>query len=71
MQFANGKLEDVGMSDTPECSPYFNEYQNTVMFPDLDKEVMPEVGDDYVHASMMLPCISQIVHSSVSTYKQD
>ncbi len=38
-----------------------------MMFPDLDEEVTPEVGDEYVHASVMLPCV---VHGTVRAFKQ-
>ncbi len=40
-------------------------------FPDLDEEVIPEVGDEYVHASIMLPCRSQMMCGMVQACKQD
>ena len=40
-------------------------------FPDLDKEIMPEVGDEYVHALVMLPRGSQMTCGTVKVRKQD
>ncbi len=39
------KLEEVGIPNTPEYIPYSDEDQNEKMFPDLDEDIMPEVGD--------------------------
>ncbi len=41
------------------------------MFPDLDEEVTPEAGDEYVHALVMLPRRSQLVCGTVRARKQD
>ncbi len=38
--------------------------------PDLDEEVAPEVGDKYVHVSVMLPCGSQMMHGTVKAHKK-
>ncbi len=65
------ELEEVGIPDTPEYLPYFDEDQNETTFPDLDEEVTPEVGDEYVHTSIMLPCGSQLVCGTVKVHKRD
>ncbi len=65
------KLEEVGIPDTPEYLLYSDEDQNETTFPDLDEEVTPEVGDKYVHASMMLPRGSQLMHGTMKVRKQD
>ncbi len=60
-KLTRAELEEVGIPDTPEYLPYSDEDQNETTFPDLDEEVTPEVGDKYVHASMMLPHGSQMM----------
>ncbi len=40
-------------------------------FPDLDEEVTPEVGDKYVHASVMLCHGIQMMHDTVITREWD
>ncbi len=41
------ELKEVSISDTPENVLYTNEDQNETTFPDLDEEVMPELGNEY------------------------
>ncbi len=65
------KLEEVGIPDTPEYLPYSDEDQDDTMLSDLDDQVTPEVGDEYVHASVMLPRGSQLVRDTVKAQKQD
>ncbi len=65
------KLEEVGIPNTPESLPYSDEGQNETMFPDLDEEVTPEVGDKYVDASVMLPHGSQLMQGTVKARRQD
>ncbi len=38
-------------------------------FPDLDEEVTPEAGDEYVHASVMLLCGSQMMQGTAKAHK--
>ncbi len=64
-------LEEVGVLDTPEYLPYVDEDQKEMTFPDLDDEVTPEAGDEYVHASIMLLCGSQMMQGTVKALKQD
>ncbi len=64
-KLTHAKLEEVDIPDTPECVPYADEDQNKTTFPDLDEEVTPEVGDEYVHALVKLLHGSQIMHSTV------
>ncbi len=40
-------------------------------FPDLDKEITPEAGDECVHASGMLPLGGQMMCGTAQTHKQD
>ncbi len=65
------KLEDVGIPDTLEYLPYSDGDQNETAFPDLDEEVTPEVGYEYVHALVMLPHGSQLMHGTVKAHKWD
>ena len=50
-------LEDLGQENTPQCDPSEDEAQNKQSFPQLAKELepMPEVGDDYIGAEILLP----------------
>ncbi len=61
----------IKIPNTPNYLPYSDEDQNKTTFGDLDEEVMPEVGNKYVHASIMLPCGSQLMHGTVKACKQD
>ncbi len=63
------KLEEVGIPDILEYVAYADEDQNEMTFPDLDKEVMPETGNEYVHALVMLPCGSAIMRGTVKACK--
>ncbi len=49
-KLTHAKLEEVGIPDTLEYLPYSDDDQNEMLFPDLDEEVTPEVGDNYGHA---------------------
>ncbi len=40
-------------------------------FPGLDEEVTPEVGNEYMHASIMLPRGSQLMCGTVKARKRD
>ncbi len=40
-------------------------------FPDLDDEVTPEVGDEYMHALVMLQQGSGMMHGTLKACKQD
>ncbi len=55
----------------PEYILYTDEDQNERTFPDLDEEGTPKVGDEYMHASVMLPHGSQMMHSIIRACKQD
>ncbi len=65
------ELEEVGIPDTPEYLPYADEDQNDMTFADLDEEVTPEAGDEYVHASVMLRRGNQMMHGTVKARKRD
>ncbi len=70
-KLTRAELEEVGIPDTPEHLPYVDEDQNKRTFPDLDEEVTPEAGDEYVHALVMLPCGSQMMSGTVRARKRD
>ncbi len=65
------KFVEIGIPNTPEYLPYVDEDQNKTTFPDLDEEVTPEAGDEYVHTSVMLPCGSQMMQGTVKVRKQN
>ncbi len=54
-KLTRAKLEEVSIPDTSEYVPYVDEDQNERTFPDLDEEVTPVKGDEYVHVLVMLP----------------
>ncbi len=66
---AGTELEEVGIPDTPEYVPYADEDQNEMTFPDLDKEVTPEVGYEYVHLLVMLPHGSGMMSGTLKVCK--
>ncbi len=51
--------------------PYAVDDQNELAFPDLDEEITPDVGNEYVHTAVMLPCGSQMMCSTVKASKRD
>ncbi len=61
----HAELEEVGIPNTPKYIPYSDDDQNEKTFPDLDEEITPEVGDEYVHASVMLLHGSQLMCGTV------
>ncbi len=65
------KFEEVGIPDTPDYIPYADKDLNEMKFPDLDEEVTPEVGDEYVHAFTMLSQGNQMMQGMVHASKQD
>ncbi len=70
-RLTRAKLKKVRIPDTQEYALYADDDQNETMFPYLDKEVTPDVSDEYVHVSVMLPCGSQMIHSTVRAHKRD
>ncbi len=50
---------------------FTDEDQNYTTFLCLDKEVTPEVGDKYVHASEILPLGIQMMHGNVRAHIWD
>ena len=51
------ELEGIGLENIPQYDPYEDEIQNKQTFPELEEELepMPEVGDHYIGAEMLLP----------------
>ncbi len=70
-KLTHAKIEEVGIPDTPEYLSYSDDDQNETTFPDLDEEVMPEVGDECVHASVMLLHGRQLMCGTMKARKQD
>ncbi len=70
-KLTHAELEEFGIPDTLEYIPYSGEDQNKKTFPDLDEEITPEVGNDYMHALVMLLCGNQLMHGTVKVHKRD
>ena len=51
------ELEDIGLENTPQFNPYEDETQKKETFLHLADELepMPEVGDHYIGAEILLP----------------
>ena len=67
------ELEDVGLENTPQYDPYEDETQNKQPFPQLAEELesMPEVGDHYMGAEILLPRGDQMARGHVVARSHD
>ena len=67
------ELEDLGLDDTPQYDPYEDETQNKQVFPQLAEELepMPEVGDLYIGAEILLHRGDQIARGHVVARSRD
>ena len=67
------ELEDVGLENIPQYTPYENERQNKQSFPQLAEELepIPEVGDHYIGAEILLPRGDKMTRGHVVTRSQD
>ena len=67
------ELEDLGLEDTPQYDPYEDETQNEQSFPQLAEELepMPEVGDLYIGAEILLPRGDQMARGHVVARSRD
>ena len=67
------ELEDLGLDDTSQYDPYEDETQNEQTFPQLVEELepMPEVGDHYVGAEILLPRGGQMARDHVVSRSRD
>ena len=67
------ELEDLGLEDTPQYDPYEDEAQNEQTFPQLAEELepMPEVGDHYIGAEILLPRGDQMARGHVVARSRD
>ncbi len=54
-KLTHSELEEVSPS-MPVFVLYADKNQNQKIFPNLDEEIMPEVGDKYMHASVIFSC---------------
>ena len=62
------ELEDIRLENTPQYNPYQDETQNDQTFPQLAEELesMPEVGDHYIGAEILLPQGNKMARSHVA-----
>ena len=67
------ELEDSRLVDTPQYDPYEDETQNEQTFPQLAEELepMPEVGDHYIGAEILLPRGDQMARGHVVARSRD
>ena len=61
------ELEDIGLESIPQYDPYEDETQNEQTFPQLTEELglMPEVGDYYIWAEILLSSGDQMARGHV------
>ena len=66
-------LENVGLENMPEYNLYENETQNKQSFPQQaeELEIMPEMGDHYICAKILLPRGDKIARSHIVARSQD
>ena len=66
-------MEDLGQENTPHYDPYKDETQNEQSFHQLIEklEPMPEVGDYYIGAEILLPRGNQIAQGQVVARSHD
>ena len=66
------ELEDIGLENTHQYGPYKYETQNKQTFSQLSKELelMPELGDHYIRAEILLPRGDEMAlgHELVQSY---
>ena len=67
------ELEDKGLISTPQYDLYEDEMQNEQTFPQLAEELepMPEVGNHYVGAELLLPRGDEIARGHVVTWSDN
>ncbi len=68
---ARGQLDEVCLIDKPGPQPYLDNKQTDQMFPALEEEVTPEMGDKYIQASIMQSCGSTFATGTVVSHKHD
>ena len=67
------ELEVIGLVSTPQYDPYVDETQNEQTFPQLAEELepMPEVGDHYIGAKILLPRGDKLARGHVVVQSHD
>ena len=67
------ELEDLGLEQTPQYDLYEDVAQNEQTFPQLAKELepIPEVGDLYIGAEILLPRGDQMARGHVVAISRD
>lgn len=50
---------------------YLDKDQNEMIFSSTGEAVVPVIGDEYIHISIMLPCESQMVYGTGKACKHD
>ena len=65
-------MEDIGLENTPQYDPYEDETQNKQSFSQLVEELepMPEVGDHYIGAEILLLREDQMARGHVVARSQ-
>ena len=63
----------MGLENTPQYDPFEDESQNKQIFPQLaeDLEPMPEVGNHYIGAEILIPRGNQMARGHVMTWSCD
>ena len=66
-------MEDIGLENTPQYDLYEDETQNKQTLPQLTEELepMPEVGDHYIGADMLLPRKDHMARGHVVAQSHD
>ena len=67
------ELENLGLEETPQYDPYEDETKNKQAFHQLavELEPMPEVGDLYIGAEILLPREDQMARGHVVAKSRD
>ena len=66
-------MENTGLENTPQYDPYENKTQNKQTFPQQaeELELMPEVGDHYIGAEILLPRGNEMARGNVLAQSHD
>ena len=66
-------MENIRLENNPQYDPYEDETQNQKTFSQLAEELepMPEVGDHYVGAAILLPRLDRMARGQVLAWSHD
>ncbi len=68
---ARGQFEEVGLINTPDQQPYLDNRQTDKTFHAFEEEVIPEAGDKYIQASIMIPHSNTFACSTIISCKRN